>query len=112
MRLSRLFVSLLLSFNLCSCWTARPPQPVDYLTGKAKLHMAVLKGFNGKVWYIGSDDRFDFFRISRPATICRVLRGKLPLERRFARGSDRYLIGFEMARHLGYSAEEERNIRD
>lgn len=62
----------------------------DYPTQASALSMAALKGFQGDIHYVGSDSRFDYFRVERKRGFFRMERkgNTLSGHRRFAVGSE------------------------
>lgn len=62
----------------------------DYSKQAFELSMAALKGFRGDIHYVGSDDRFDYFRVERERGFFRMARrgSSLAGHRRFEVGSE------------------------
>jgi hypothetical protein len=62
----------------------------DYPTQAFELSMAALKGFRGDIHYVGSDARFDYFRVGRERGFYRMVRrgSTLSGHRRFEVGSE------------------------
>ncbi len=69
----------------------------DYSRQGHKLGMAALKGFQGDIHYVGSDSRFDYFRVERK-------RGFFRMERRgnTLSGHRRFLVGSETPFRVGW----------
>lgn len=61
------------------------------------LRMAALKGFNGKIFYIGSNLSYDYFTVEKYKRYFRVKRGNVKLPRMFNLGyEDPYEVGFDI----------------
>jgi hypothetical protein len=62
----------------------------DYSAQAFVLSMAALKGFDGDIHYLGSDSRFDYFRVERKRGFFRMERkgNTLSGHRRFAVGTE------------------------
>ena len=71
----------------------------DYGSQGQVLSMAALKGFQGDIHYVGSDDRFDYFRVERKRGFFRMeLRGDT------IGGHKRFRVGSQKPFRVGWGA--------
>ena len=101
-----LFVPLAIALVVASCETPFPENrndvvanqhdAQDYRKQGHELSMAALKGFEGDIHYVGSDDQFDYFRIERKKGFYRMAGNDRPLK-----GLRRFEVGVESPVRVG-----------
>ena len=106
--LSRRFatrVACVTLFVLTGCTTSFPKnrgevvsnlQDPDYEKQAFELSMAALKGFRGDIHYVGSDARFDYFRVEKEHGFFRIVRRGTTLS-----GHRRFEVGAEVPFRVG-----------
>jgi hypothetical protein len=102
-----LFVPMAITLLVASCETPFPESrndvvanqhdAQDYRKQGHELSMAALKGFEGDVHYVGSDDQFDYFRIERKKGFYRMAGNGRPLK-----GLRRFEVGAESPVRVGW----------
>ena len=103
---SRLAAGVLAVAVLTGCATPFPKNrsdvvsnfhDADYSKQGFELSMAALKGFRGDIHYVGSDTRFDYFRVERERGFYRMVRRGTTLS-----GHRRFEVGAEAPFQVGW----------